>query len=148
MSVRNLPYLFSPHSVAVIGASEKPHSVGATVLSNLVEAGFKGDIYPVNLKHDTLLGHKVYRNVSALPTVPELAVICTPPETVVDLIAELGARGTKAAIVLTAGLGAIHDKHGRSLKQAMLDAAAPYLLRILGPNCVGMLVPRIGLNAS
>ncbi|MGZ5779537.1 MAG: bifunctional acetate--CoA ligase family protein/GNAT family N-acetyltransferase [Burkholderiaceae bacterium] len=148
MSVRNLPYLFSPHSVAVIGASEKPHSVGATVLSNLVEAGFKGDIYPVNLKHDTLLGHKVYRNVSALPTVPELAVICTPPETVVDLIAELGARGTKAAIVLTAGLGAIKDKHGISLKQAMLNAAAPYLLRILGPNCVGLLVPGIGLNAS
>jgi acetyltransferase len=148
MSVRNLSYLFSPRSVAVIGASERPHSVGATVLSNLVEAGFKGEIFPVNLKYDTLLGHKVYKGVSDLPVTPELAIICTPPETVVALIEELGARGTKAAIVLTAGLGSIKDKHGVSLKQAMLNAAAPYLLRILGPNCVGMLVPGIGLNAS
>lgn len=148
MSVRNLSYLFSPHSVAVIGASDKPHSVGATVLSNLLQSGFKGDIFPVNLKHDTLMGHKVYRHVANLPAAPDLAVICTPPDTVVDLIAELGKRGTRAAIVLTAGLGATKDKHGRSIKQAMLDAAAPYLLRILGPNCVGMLVPGIGLNAS
>jgi acetyltransferase len=148
MSIRNLSYLFSPSSVAVIGASSRPHSVGATVLSNLVEAGFKGDIFPVNLKYDTLLGHKVYRSVADLPATPDLAVICTPPETVVELIEELGKRGTKAAIVLTAGLGSIKDKHGISLKQAMLNAATPYLMRILGPNCVGMLVPNIGLNAS
>ena len=148
MSVRNLSHLFSPQSVAIIGASDKPHSVGATVLVNMLESGFKGDLFPVNLKHDTLMGRKVYRRVADLPATPDLAVICTPPETVVDLIAELGARGTKAAIVLTAGLDAIKDKHGRSIKQAMLDTAAPHLLRILGPNCVGMLVPGIGLNAS
>jgi acetyltransferase len=148
MSIRNLSYLFSPKSVAVIGASAREHSVGATVLSNLVEAGFKGGIFPVNLKYDTLLGHKVYRSVADLPSTPELAVICTPPETIVDIIEELGKRGTRAAIVLTAGLGSIKDKHGISIKQAMLDAAVPYLLRILGPNCVGMLVPGIGLNAS
>ncbi|CAN5456000.1 bifunctional acetate--CoA ligase family protein/GNAT family N-acetyltransferase [soil metagenome] len=148
MTVRNLKHLFAPHSVAVIGASEKANSVGATVLRNLLAGGFKGEIFPVNPKYDALAGHKVYRNVANLPIAPELAIICTPPATVPGIIGELGARGTRAAIVLTAGLGAIKDRHGKSLKQAMLDAAHPYLLRIIGPNCVGLLVPGIGLNAS
>lgn len=148
MSVRNMQSFFSPRSVAVIGASEKPHSVGATVLRNLVQGGFKGAILPVNPKYGMLGDLRTYRSVASLPVTPELAVICTPPATVPGLISELGARGTRAAIVLTAGLGAIQDRHGRSLKQAMLEAASPYLLRILGPNCVGLLVPGIGLNAS
>ena len=127
MSVRNLQHLFNPQSVAVIGASERPHSVGATVLRNLVEGGFKGAILPVNPKYETLAGLKNYRGIAGLPVTPDLAVICTPPATVPGIIKELGERGTRAAIVLTAGLGSIKDKHGRSLKQAMLDAAAPYL---------------------
>lgn len=148
MSIRNLEYLFAPRSVAVIGASDKPHSVGATVLRNMVEGGFKGEIYPVNPKHDTLAGRKCYPSVTMSGAAPDLAVICTPPATVPDIIAELGAAGTRAAIVLTAGLGALRDASGRTLKQAVLDAAQPYLLRLLGPNCVGLLVPGIGLNAS
>ena len=148
MSIRNLQFLFEPASVAIIGASERPHSVGATVLANMLAAGYAGQIHAVNPKHRTLSGRQVYPNVAALPAAPDLAIICTPPHTVPGLIAELGARGTRAAIVLTAGLGAIKDSHGVSLKQRMLDAARPYLLRILGPNCVGMLVPGIGLNAS
>jgi acetyltransferase len=143
-----MQHLFGPQSVAIIGASEKPHSVGATVLRNLIEGGFKGAILPVNPKYDMLAEHKTYRSVASLPVAPDLAVICTPPATVPGIISELGARGTRAAIVLTAGLGLIKDTHGYSLKQAMLDAANPYLLRILGPNCVGLLVPGIGLNAS
>ena len=148
MSIRNLQFLFDPASVAIIGASERPHSVGATVLANMLAAGYKGEIHAVNPKYRALSGRPVYPTVAALPTVPELAIICTPPHSVPALIAELGARGTRAVIVLTAGLGAIHDSHGVSLKQRMLDAARPFLLRILGPNCVGMLVPGIGLNAS
>jgi acetyltransferase len=148
MSVRNLEYFFTPRSVAVIGASDKPHSVGATVLHNLIEGGFQGAIYPVNPRHDTLAGRRAYPGVAMLGEAPDLAVICTPPATVPGIIAELGAAGTRAAIVLTAGLGALHDASGRTLKQAALDAAKPYLLRLLGPNCVGLLVPGIGLNAS
>jgi acetyltransferase len=148
MSVRNLEYLFAPRSVAVIGASDKPHSVGATVLRNLLDGGYKGGIYPVNPKHDTLAGRKTYPNVTMLAAAPDLAVICTPPATVPGIIAELGRCGTRAAIVLTAGLGALHDASGRTLKQAVLDSAKPYLMRLLGPNCVGLLVPGIGLNAS
>jgi acetyltransferase len=87
--------------------------------------------------------------VAALPEVPELAVICTPAATVPSIVAQLGAHGTKAAIILSAGLGAVEKGGaGRTLKQAALDAARPHLLRILGPNCVGLLVPGIGLNAS
>jgi acetyltransferase len=148
MSIRNLQYLFSPKSVAVIGASSRPYSVGATVLRNVTAGGFRGRIYPVNPKYDTLAGLKTYRDVSHLPETADLAVICTPPETIPKLIADLGRNGTKAAIVLTAGLGSVRDAQGRTIKQAMLEAAKPYLLRILGPNCVGLLVPNIGLNAS
>lgn len=148
MSVRHLDYLFRPRSVAVIGASDRPHSVGATVIRNLLAGGFAGAITPVNLRHDEVAGVKAYRDVASLPEPADLAIICTPPQTIPGLIADLGARGTKAAIVLTAGLGAAQDASGRSLQTAMLEAAKPHLLRILGPNCVGLLVPGRGLNAS
>lgn len=148
MTIRNLQYLFCPKSVALIGASSKTHSVGATVLRNLLEAGFTGAIMPVNPRYDTLDGQQVYPTVASLPMAPELAVICTPPATIPDIVHELGERGTRAVIVLTAGLGAIKNQDGVSIKEAMLCAARPYLLRILGSNCVGLLVPAIGLNAS
>jgi acetyltransferase len=148
MSVRNLNYLFDPKSVAVIGATLRPHSVGATVLNNIIEGGFRGKIFPVNPKYDMLGALPCYAKVKDLPQIPDLAVICTPPATVPALIAELGEHGTRAAVVLTAGLGALKDWRGRNVKQAMLEAAKPSLLRILGPNCVGMLAPGIGLNAS
>ncbi|WP_341889675.1 bifunctional acetate--CoA ligase family protein/GNAT family N-acetyltransferase [Variovorax sp. YR752] len=141
MSIRHLDHLFDPASVAVIGASQRPGSVGATVWRNLHGNGFKGRCFAVNPKHREFDGVPVYARVADLPEVPELAVICTPPAAVPGLIAELGAAGTRAAVVLTAGL----DKAQR---QAMLDAAKPHLLRILGPNCIGMLVPHRGLNAS
>lgn len=148
MTVRNLDYLLEPHSIAVIGASERPHSVGATVLHNLIVGGFAGPIMPVNPKYDRLAGLESYHSIDDLPQAPELAVICTPPASVPGLIRQLGARGTKAAIVLTAGLGAIRDSEGQTLTQIMLAEAKPHLLRILGPNCVGLLTPGIGLNAS
>ena len=140
MSIRNLDALFSPTSIAVFGASKRPGSVGATVWRNL-SADYTGHLYPVNPKHASLDGVKCYARATTLPEAPELAVICTPVATVAPLIAQLGARGTRAAIVITAGL----DK---AQKQAMLDAARPHTLRILGPNCIGMLAPHLGLNAS
>jgi acetyltransferase len=141
MSVRNLERLLEPTSVAVIGASNRPSSVGATVWRNLRAGAFKGAVYGVNPRHAELDGEKIYARIGELPTAPDLAVICTPPDTVSQLIAELGLRGTRAAIVMTAGLDAAH-------KQAALDAARPHLLRLLCPNCLGLLTPRLGLNAS
>lgn len=146
--VQSLESLFHPKSVAVIGASNRPHSVGATVMRNLLAGGFPGPILPVNPHHAAVAGVLAYPDVAALPLAPELAVICTPPGPIPDIVAALGERGTQAAVVLTAGLTAIHDSTGRSLKEAMLAAARPHGLRILGPNCVGLILPGAGLNAS
>jgi acetyltransferase len=141
MSVRNLDSLFDPASVAVIGASTRPASVGATVWRNLTRGGFKGPLYAVNPKHASLDGRPCHARVADLPGAPELAVICTPPATVAGLVNELAAKGTRAAVVLSAGMTPAQ-------RQDMLDAARPRLLRLLGPNCIGLLAPHIGLNAS
>ena len=148
MSVRNLESLFQPRSVAVLGASDRPESVGAVVLANLKAGGFKGAIWPVNARHATVDGGAAWPNVASLPSAPDLAIICTPAHSVPDLITQLGNKGTRAAIVLSAGLNASGTQGGATLQQAMLDAARPHLLRILGPNCIGLLVPGLGLNAS
>ncbi|MBV6271847.1 bifunctional acetate--CoA ligase family protein/GNAT family N-acetyltransferase [Alcaligenaceae bacterium CGII-47] len=148
MSIRNLDYLFHPRSVVVIGATDRPHSVGATLMLNLLQGGFKGPIMPVNPKYSRVAGIPAFHDLSALPTVPDLAVVCTPPATVPGLIGQLGRLGTKAAIVLTAGLDAQPEGGSVTMQQAMLEAAKPHLLRILGPNCIGLIVPGLGLNAS
>ena len=148
MSIRNLEQLFRPGSVAVIGASDRGGSVGSVVMRNLISGGFAGPIMPVNPRRAAIAGVLAYPNIGSLPVVPDLGVICTPPETVPGLIEDLGRLGTKAAVVLTAGLRSSTGRDGRSLQAAMLDASRPHLLRILGPNCVGLLVPGIGLNAS
>lgn len=140
MSIRHLDALFAPASVAVFGASERDGRVGTTVWRNL-QGHYQGRLYPVNLRRRLIGGVNAYASVKALPEAPDLAVICTPADTVPGLIAELGARGTRAAVVVTAGL----DK---TTRQAMLDAARAHTLRILGPNCIGLLVPHLGLNAS
>ncbi len=148
MSIRHLDSLFKPHSVAVIGASDQAQRIGTRVLANLVDGGFGGDIWPLNPKHEQLHQLRCYHKVAALPAAPSLAILCTPPATIPGLIAELGARGTRAAIVMTAGLGTHKASGGRSVKQAMLDAAKPQQLRILGPGSVGLLAPWQQLNAS
>jgi len=148
MTIRNLEYLFRPKSIALIGASDRAGSVGATVMRNLMAGGFAGPIYPVNLRHTEVAGRRAFTDVAGLPETPDLAVIATPPSTVPGIISALGARGTRAAVVLTAGLVAAIDGQGKSLTQAMLEASRPHLLRILGPNCVGLLVPGLGINAS
>jgi len=150
MSLRNIDSLFSPNSVALIGASDRPNSVGATVWANLVSGTVSPDdqnLMAVNPRLTRLLGWPVYPDVASLPKTPELAVIATPPATVPDLIAQLAQRGTRAAVVLTAGMEGDHGD-GRTHRQAMLDAAKPYMFRILGPNCVGLLAPVVHLNAS
>ncbi|MDO8447846.1 MAG: bifunctional acetate--CoA ligase family protein/GNAT family N-acetyltransferase [Rhodoferax sp.] len=141
MSIRNLDSLFDPESIAVFGASLRPGSVGATVWHNLTSGTYQGRLFAVNPKYRELAGHPVVAHAADLPAVPALAVICTPAATVPGLIKELAKLGTRAAVVLSAGMTAAQ-------KQSMLDAARPHLLRILGPNCIGLLAPHKGLNAS
>jgi acetyltransferase len=143
MTIRNLEHAFQARSVALIGATPRPGSVGSKVMENLASGGFKGPIWPVNPGHDSIEDLRCYASIADLPGPPDLAVIATPPDTVPSLVGELGARGTRAALVLTAGIG---DKGG--LRQAMLDAAQPTCLRVIGPNSFGLFVPGIGLNAS
>ncbi|MEQ1775826.1 MAG: bifunctional acetate--CoA ligase family protein/GNAT family N-acetyltransferase [Burkholderiales bacterium] len=148
MSIRNLELLFRPKSIAVIGASDRAGSVGATVMRNVLAGGFTGPVYAVNPAHILVAGQRSYPDVAHLPQTPDLAVIATPPATIPALIDALGQRGTRAAVVLTGGLAKARDAQGTRILQAMRDAARPHLLRILGPNCVGLLVPGLGVNAS
>ena len=141
MTIRNLEYAFHPRSVAVIGASDELGSVGKTLTENVLTGGFAGPIYLVNPRHDSVAGVRCFRDVESLPEAPELAVVATPPQTVPPLVDALGKKGTRAVVVITAGLG-------DDLRQAMLDAACPYCLRIIGPNCLGLWIPALGLNAN
>ncbi|MEO8654646.1 MAG: CoA-binding protein, partial [Ramlibacter sp.] len=146
MSVRNLEALLAPASVAVIGVSDRPDNLGHVVLRNLQGSGFKGPVWVVDHRNGNVAGQATFPDVESLPAAPDLAVICTPAATVPGLIEALGRKGTRAAAVLTAGLK--QSLGGVPLEQTMLEAARPYLLRILGPNCLGLLVPGAGLNAS
>ncbi|MGO4640220.1 GNAT family N-acetyltransferase [Mesorhizobium sp. 2RAF45] len=143
MTIRNLEYAISPKSVVVVGATGREGSVGRIVLENIVGGGFEGEIWPVNPKHSQVAGHRCYGRVADLPGIPDLAVIVTPPDTVPAIVRVLGEKGTRAAVVITAGLN-----HANGLRQAMLDAAKPSLMRIIGPNTVGLMVPPAKLNAS
>jgi acetyltransferase len=147
MSVRNLSSFFTPKSVALIGASRTPTSVGGVVARSLVDGGFAGEIMFVNPHAGELLGRTVHNSIAALPSAPELAIIATPPAPIPDLIGELAERGTKAAIVLTAGF-AEQGEAGRAAQQRMLERARPHVMRIVGPNCIGVLSPANKLNAS
>jgi len=148
MSIKNLEHLFKPKSVAVIGASNRSNRVGSVVIRNLLQGDFAGPIMPVNPKHTAIAGVLAYPNIESLPVIPGLAIICTPPKTIPGLIEQLGICGTRACIVITAGLDNAIYEDGRSIKEVMLETARQYGMRILGPNCLGVLVPGIGLNAS
>jgi len=148
MSIRNLDKMFAPRSIAVIGASDKPHSVGSALMTNLLQAGFNGPVLPVNPKASAVHGIKAYGDIASLPHAPDLAVIATPPDTVPPLIAELGRRGTRAGVILTAGFAEGEAKVGKERAAELLAAARPYLLRIVGPNCLGIAVPGIGVDAT
>ncbi|MDQ7248267.1 bifunctional acetate--CoA ligase family protein/GNAT family N-acetyltransferase [Dongia sedimenti] len=145
MSTRNLRSLLRPQSIALIGASDRPGHMGQVTWRNLTQSGFAGRLYPVNPNHGQVGDTMAYPNIAALPEAPDLAVIVTPVQTVPGIVAELAEKGVKAAIIITAGFG---GSEGQAMKQRMLDAARPSTLRILGPNCLGLIVPGLGVNAA
>ena len=145
MTIRNLDAVFRPRAVALIGATRRAASIGRVLLENLRGGGFGGRILPVNPKYTEVLGLPAYPNVASLPETPDLAVIATPAATVPDLVRDLARRGTRAAVIISAEF---QGAAGRELCQAALDAARPQLLRIIGPNTLGIIVPAMGLNAS
>ncbi len=143
MSPHNLATLLSPTSVAVIGGSDHPGSVGQVVVENLLSGGFAGPIHLVNPRRLSVAGTTWSASIADLPQPTDLAVVIVPAAAVPPVLAELGAAGVKVAVILSAGLT---DTNG--LRQAMLDAAEPFGLRIVGPNGLGLLAPHVGLNAS
>lgn len=146
-----LDALFHPRAVAVIGASAYPHKLGGAVLRSLVSGNFMGPVLPVNPNRVSLSGVLCWRSVAQLPVVPDLAIVCTRPPSVPALIKELGQRGTRMAIVMTntpeGGSDGRVDGRPSRFAQAILEAARPFGLRVIGPGSTGLQVPGIGLNS-
>ena len=142
-----LDAIFAPETIAVIGATENPGSVGRTILENLQKGKFPGTLYPVNPKRDTVLGLKAYPSITAVPTVPDLAVIITPPPTVPGIIKDCAKMGVPGAIIISAGFKEI-GAPGVELERQVLAEARKGNMRIVGPNCLGVMVPNGQFNAT
>ena len=148
MSIRNLDKIFKPERVAVIGASADPSKVGHTILKNLIGSGFSGVVYPVNPKRESVQGVQAYPDIASLPKTPDLAVICTPGSTVPSIVRECGEAGILGLIIVTAGFSEVDDE-GKEGEAEIRAAAAEFDgMRIIGPNCLGVIVPGLKLNAS
>ncbi len=142
-----LDAIFAPKTVAVIGATEKAGSVGRTILWNLLSNPFGGTIFPVNPNRHSILGIKAYPNIAAVPEPVDLAVIVTPAPTVPGVIKECVAAGVKGAIIISAGFKEI-GAQGVELERQILESARAGKMRIIGPNCLGVMSPLSGLNAT
>jgi len=145
--VTPLKALFAPESVALIGASDAPGSIGAIILANLEHAGFDGGLMLVNPAHQRIGGRPVYGRLRDAPLVPDVAVIVTPAPTVPDIVSECGELGVKGAIVISAGFREAGPA-GEALERELLQRARRYGLRFLGPNCLGVIRTDIGFNAT
>ncbi|WP_201861606.1 bifunctional acetate--CoA ligase family protein/GNAT family N-acetyltransferase [Microvirga soli] len=144
MSTYRLDKLLAPRSIAVVGASPRPGSLGLTFLRNLIAGGFEGDIVSVNPHHVEIEGRPCFPSLAELPEVPDIIVVAVPPERVPGVIEEAGRAGVSVAIVATAGMG---YGEGSLSEQVRLSARA-HGLRVVGPNCIGVLSPRAKMNAS
>src|SRR5208283_2677304 len=138
---------FNPKSIVLFGASERPGSVGQSTLANLLTSKDKRNICIVHPKHEQLMDTKCYPVLSALPEVPELAIIATPAETVPNVVEECGRSGIKAVIVISSGFKETGEK-GKERETQIKEFAHKYGMRIMGPNCLGTIRPSSGLNAS
>jgi acetyltransferase len=147
MGQHYLSILFSPKSVAVFGASDRVNAVGEIVFRNMLRSGFKGELYPINPLHKEVQGKRAYASIEEVGGPIELAVICTKAETVPDIIEACGKHGVLAAVVLSAGFSEVGN-HGAQIERAMLANAKTYGVRIIGPNCLGIMRTSIGLNAT
>ena len=147
MGPHPLKSMFNPASVAVFGASTSETSVGGRVFANLIAGKFKGPVIPVNPKYDTVLDHRCVASAADLDGPVDLAVIATPAPTVSGILRDCAAANITQVIVLSAGFGEADGK-GKALQAELIDTARALGIRLLGPNCVGLVVPTIGLNAS
>ncbi len=143
----DLHTLFSPRSIAVIGASTKPGSVGYTLTENLLKNGYRGTVFPVNPKTGTLFGLPCYPNIAAVPSDIDLAIIIVPAAAVPAVLREAGDKGVCAVVIISSGFKETGDA-GKILEDGIISIAREYDIALLGPNCLGFLRPSLGLNAS
>ncbi len=147
MPTKGLKNIFYPEAIAVIGASNEPGSVGQSLIKNLIGHGYTGTIYPVNIKHDSIQGIHAYKNVKDIPRKVDMALIAVPAQHVPSVVQECGELGIKGVIIISAGFKETGPE-GLKLEKQVLDIATKYSVRIIGPNCLGIINPRIKLNAS
>jgi acetyltransferase len=143
----NLDKIFNPKTVAVVGASDKEGSVGYALMKNFVESGFEGRVFPVNLRKAELFNLKAYPSVEQIPEAVDLAVIAVPAKTVPDVLEQCGKAGIIGAIIISAGFKEVGSE-GKELEQQMSEVKKKYNMRIVGPNCLGVIRPQIRLNAT
>lgn len=147
MGIHYLSRLFTPRSVAVFGASDHLESVGGTVFRNMLQSNFKGKLFAINPAHTTVQGVAAHASLASIQAPIDLAVICTHAKSVPDILEACGTHGIRGAVVLSAGFGET-GAEGKALEQAMLAVAAKHGIRIIGPNCLGIIQTQIGLNAT
>jgi acetate---CoA ligase (ADP-forming) len=144
MSLENF---FAPQSVAIVGASSQKNKVGYEILHNMIQAGYPGKIYPVNNKADVIEGLKCFPDLPSIGAVPDLVVIVVPAAVVPGIVVQCGKVGVKAVIIITAGFKEV-GPDGLALEQKILQTATQYGIRIIGPNCLGVIAPSQHINAS
>ncbi|MBZ5552311.1 MAG: GNAT family N-acetyltransferase [Acidobacteriia bacterium] len=148
MSIRNLDKIFNPQRIALIGVTTNPNSVSGKTLNNLIGGGFKGVVYPVNPTQEAVLGVPCFPDLKSLPRVPELGIICTPAEQVPQAVKECGEAGILGIIIQSAGFREIGEEGRKLEEQIRLEKRKFEDMRIIGPNCLGVIVPSRKLNAS
>jgi len=147
MGPHYLNRFFTPKSVAIVGASARDNSVGYRLLLNMQEAGFAGGLYPINPKHEQLLGLTTYPDLISLPETPDLVVIATPAASVPSVVRQCGEKGVKSVVIISAGFAEL-GTNGAGLQQEVLQVASHFGIRIVGPNCLGIIRPSGKLNAT
>ncbi|MDY0296912.1 MAG: bifunctional acetate--CoA ligase family protein/GNAT family N-acetyltransferase [Acidobacteriota bacterium] len=148
MNVHNLDCIFKPERIALVGVSTNPNSVGGKVLTNLVGSGFRGVVYPVNPRHEAVMAMPCFPDLESLPRRPDLAVICTPAAEVAGLVGACGAAGIPGIIIMSSGFREIGAEGRRREDEILAQRARFPQMRIIGPNCLGVIVPELKLNVS
>ncbi|WP_347840641.1 CoA-binding protein [uncultured Draconibacterium sp.] len=148
MAIKKLDSIFRPKRIALVGVSNNPDSVGGITLRNLVGGGFNGVVYPVNPKREAVFGIPCYPDVKSLPKTPDLAVIMTSAQAVPQLVKDCGEAGIHGVIIMSAGFKESGDEGKKLEAQVKAEKAKFPDMRIIGPNCLGILVPGLNMNVS
>src|SRR5208283_1443301 len=147
MVTLNLDKIFNPQNVAIIGASDVEGSVGYALVKNFTQLGYAGKVYFVNIRNPEILGVKTYKTVDQIPEPVDLAIIATPAKTVPDVMEGCGRAQVKGVIIVSGGFKET-GLEGKALEEKILEVARKHSIRVIGPNCIGVIRPQINLNAT